>query len=152
VDGFRVSILLYKTHRHQRCHVCGDRGAIHWVSVTRKTDKMDGDGDFCDTCRPHRGTLPPLVYTKQYENGPFVTVEALNPHPDWECLCGQRARFYDRIHCDGCDDPEFQEFCRHSVIPFGQPERVEEGFRTSTTSSWSRTSATICRLNLGTAP
>lgn len=30
-DGFRIGILVYKSHRWHRCNACGQPGAIHWV-------------------------------------------------------------------------------------------------------------------------
>ena len=131
VDGFRVSVLVYKSHSHDRCYVCGERGAIHSVWADQKADGgySSSPTHFCDDCRPRKGPLPDLVYTKHYAKGPFWTTESLNPHPEWECLCGQRARFHDELICDECDDPEFQEFYQHSVIPFRGPERIESGYR-----------------------
>lgn len=141
VDGYRVSILLYKSHRHQKCDGCGQRGAIHYVSVNQRrqaserpaddlttADLYSGMGHFCDACRPVKGAFPTLVYIRHYESGPFWTTESLYPNPEWTCLCGQPARFYDRITCRDCDDPEFQEFYRHQVISMAG-ERTEQGFR-----------------------
>lgn len=128
VDGFRVSILLYKSHRQQRCYVCGERGAIHWVSADRAADGASGMGDFCTECRPIKGTLPPLVYIRWYHTGPFYTCESLNPHPEWTCACGQPARFWERLICNDCDEPEFRVFYSNRVITL-HGERTDSGFR-----------------------
>lgn len=58
VDGCRVTVLVYKSHRHETCHTCGQRPAIHSVWV----DPVDGSSgeiaDFCDAHRPSKGALP----------------------------------------------------------------------------------------------
>lgn len=112
VDGFRVSVLLYKSHRAHRCRICGQRGAIHCAwSNTRPDGFSAGPADFCDAHRPAKGTLPDLDYTRYVFDGKGTsawtrTTERLHPIPAWPCTsCGQPSVIRRELLCDHCTDP-----------------------------------------------
>lgn len=113
VDGFRVGVLLYKSHRRDQCAVCGQRGAIHSVYAERAADGFSGGpSDFCDTHRPAKGTLPALDYQRVIHDGHGTsawtrTTERLIPDPSWPCnTCGQPSTVRRETLCGQCTDPE----------------------------------------------
>jgi len=124
IDGFRITVLVYKSQRRNHCAVCGQQGAIHCVWAERKADRfMGGPADFCDAHRPAKGTLPPLDYERvssdrgdhvnvadpEWNTRDFtVTVERLVANPGWPCtICGQPSRTRYVSHCGHCTDPVY---------------------------------------------
>ena len=120
-DGFRVTVLLYKSHRRERCFVCGSFGAIHAVWADGQGLRTGFSGapeDFCDAHRPAKGTLPPLDYKRVVQGANIgadgkasrpVIYERLAPYPEQACAtCGDPALFEVIEHCRGCDDPAQQ--------------------------------------------
>ena len=107
IQGFRITVLVYKSHRRQTCQTCGHRGAIHCVWADRDDRFSGGPADFCDNHRPAKGTLPDLDYHRYYSEGEFWTCERLMPNPEWPCTtCGQPSVIRRELHCDHCTDPE----------------------------------------------
>jgi hypothetical protein len=112
IDGFRISVLLYKTHRARRCRTCGRPGAIHCAwSDTRPDGFSAGPADFCDQHRPAKGTLPDLDYERMTHDGTGTsawtrTRERLRANPVWPCgACGQPSTVRREVLCDHCTDP-----------------------------------------------
>jgi hypothetical protein len=65
IDGFRVTVLVYKSKRHELCAICGQPGAIHAVWTSVRADGFCGrPRHFCDDHRPAKGTLPTLDYVR----------------------------------------------------------------------------------------
>ncbi|WP_300611052.1 hypothetical protein [Trebonia sp.] len=111
-DGFRISVLLYKSHRYETCRTCGQRGAIHAVWTDTRPDGISGHGgNFCDDHRPVKGTLPDLDYYRYIHAGKGTpastrTTERLTPDPAWPCTeCGQPSIARREVICDHCTDP-----------------------------------------------
>jgi hypothetical protein len=110
-DGFRVSILLYRSSTEQ-CTICG-----HAHGVARHCVMADGRGLregfsggpawFCDAHRPPRGPLPPLDYKRLVQGADKGAIihERLAPYPEHGCTrCGDPALFEVREQCAGCED------------------------------------------------
>lgn len=117
-DGFRVSVLLYKTSR-ERCAGCGSFPAQHYVSADGRGvhQGFSASAHFCDTCRPPRGPLPPLDYKRLIQGANVLSggvpsaiiYERLAPYPEHPCReCGDPALFEITENCPGCDDPAQQ--------------------------------------------
>ncbi len=129
VDGFRVTVSVYKSYRYKQCVACGQRGAIHSVWGERKADGYSGGPvHFCDVHRPAKGTLPDIGYTRHTwtpcDGGGWNVGERLKPSAEWECLCGRPGRWWVRLVCEGCDDPDYQ-ITRTSYIITLHDERTE---------------------------
>lgn len=118
-DGFRISVLLYKTSR-ESCTVCGTFPARHYVSADGRGlhAGFRGSGHFCGTHRPAKGPLPPLDYRRLVQGANLLAAdgapsaiiyERLAPYPEHACgECGDPALFEVTEHCPGCDDPARQ--------------------------------------------
>jgi hypothetical protein len=134
VNGFRVTVLVYKSHRRETCAICGQSGAIHAVWTDRRGDGFDaGPMDFCDEHRPAKGTLPPLDYKRYHRNDDSgtQTVERLFPSPDWACdTCGEPGLFWERLICEDCNDPHQHVVTTTRVMSFSDyAERTERNIR-----------------------
>jgi hypothetical protein len=117
VDGFRITVLLYKSHRNRTCRTCGRRGAVHRVWADRADGFHGRVADFCDAHRPAKGTLPDLEYERITSDGTAdfgrpvrdnftVTSERLAPDPAWPCTtCGQPSAVRCELRCAHCADP-----------------------------------------------
>jgi hypothetical protein len=56
VDGFRITVLPYKSHRNRMCRTCGRRGAVHCVWADRADGFHGRVADFCDAHHPAKGS------------------------------------------------------------------------------------------------
>jgi hypothetical protein len=122
IDGFRVVVLLYKSHHRETCRTCGQRGAIHCVWADRDDGFSAAPEDFCNEHRPAKGTLPDL----DYERGTHerlgtstwtATTERLAANPAWPCAaCGQPSIIRREIRCDRCTDPAHISIVNRRVI------------------------------------
>ena len=134
-EGFRFSILIYKSNRRHRCDFCGQPGAIHWVSadgVGTSTGKFSASANVCDACRPARGSFPALPYERILWNGErddpegIMTTERLRPNPEWSCnRCGQPAIARYEHRCRSCKSPAHNMTRTNLVVSYGQPDRME---------------------------
>ncbi len=108
-EGFRVSILVYKSHLRTRCHACGEPGAIHFVSADGRgaLERFSALADYCDDCRPPRGTLPDLDYARHHWHAVagIVEREHLLPVAGICDVCGCPAIAALERRCRDCDDP-----------------------------------------------
>lgn len=121
VDGFRVTVLVYKSHRREHCDTCGERGAIHSVWADQRVDGgfTGRVARFCDAHRPAKGTLPDLVYDRYYHDGDARVCERYKPNDEWQCsTCGQPARFWERLMCQDCNDPHQHTVTVMKVMSF----------------------------------
>lgn len=117
IDGFRITVLLYKFHRRRTCRTCGQRPAIHCVWADRADGFHGPVADFCHAHRPAKGTLPDLDYERITSDraGEFgqpdpdsftVTRERLAPAAAWPCTtCGQPSVIRRELRCGHCTDP-----------------------------------------------
>jgi hypothetical protein len=111
-EGFRITVLVYRSHRHETCHTCGRRSAIHSVWSDQRADGFEGGPtNFCDDHRPVKGTLPDLDYERISHDGNGTAewtrrFERLRPNPQWPCdTCGQPSTVRREVLCDRCTDP-----------------------------------------------
>lgn len=123
-DGFRVSVLLYKTSR-ERCSGCGSFPARHYVSADGRGlhQGFSASAHFCDACRPPKGPLPSLDYKRLIQGANVLSggapaaiiYERLAPYPERPCReCGAPALFEITENCPGCDAPA-QQYLTHTV-------------------------------------
>lgn len=114
-DGFRVSVLFYKTDPGH-CADCGAFPARHYVSASGVGDREGWRGDgarFCDAHRPPRGPLPSLDYVRLVQGEGFlegrcnpVIYERTEPWPGQSCAACEGPAAYRVEHkCQGCTDP-----------------------------------------------
>lgn len=130
-DGFRVSVLLYKSSR-ETCTLCGRCPARHWVSADGRGlhQGFTASAHFCDADRPPKGILPALDYKRLVQGANLlsdgapspVIYERLAPYPEHACAqCGDPALFDVTEHCPGCSDPAQQYLTRLTSLTADGP-------------------------------
>jgi hypothetical protein len=139
IDGFRVTVLLYKSNRARACRACGRRGAIHCAWADRPDGFRGPSADFCDDHRPAKGTMPDLDYERITSDRPSglgqparsyftVTFERLAPNPAWLCgTCGQPSAIRRELRCEHCTDPAHYTVStvrKLSITADGHDERI----------------------------
>ena len=132
VEGFRITVLLYKSHRAETCRTCGRRGAIHAVWAHRG-DGFDGPpADFCDRHRPAKGTLPDLDYRRHTHDGDHrdprwtLVTERLVPSTEWPCTtCGQPSAIRRELRCGHCTEPGHYTVSTVRVMSWDGSDRTE---------------------------
>ena len=143
-DGIRIGVYIYKSHRRDRCHACGQPGAIHWVSADGKGDKegFSAMGSFCGEHRPAKGTLPDLDYVRHHwrEDDDVDELEHLLPAAGDCGICGVPAICSFRRTCTGCDDPSRWRTQTSYIVSSSAPDRTESRrvHDQHTTNEWAR--------------
>lgn len=135
VDGFRVTVIVYKSHARDCCRTCGERGAIHSVWTDKRGDGFSGPpAEFCGRHRPEKATRPDLAYERISHSNPrtsswVLTRERLTPEPAWLCdACDAASIVCNEYRCDDCREPAHNPIRTERIITF-DGERAETKIR-----------------------